>query len=87
MNYDEVFSATRFQEVKWVYLYRKLPAFRCFEDFITSQFDSDEDFEAFLDVDNSDIEISDEKFVIFLEKFSFRFDSDFCVSFERWKFQ
>jgi hypothetical protein len=30
-----------------------------------SEFDSDEDFEGFLDVDNSGIGLSDEKFVIF----------------------
>jgi hypothetical protein len=41
------------------------------------EFDSDSDFEGSPDVDNSDIELSDEKFVIFLEIFSFRFDSDF----------
>jgi hypothetical protein len=40
------------------------------EDFITSEFDSDNDFEGFLDVDNSDIELGDEKFVFFAKKIS-----------------
>jgi hypothetical protein len=52
--------------------------FRCFEDFIASEFDSDKDFEGFLDMDTSDIELSDENSdensVILLEKFSFRFE-------------
>jgi hypothetical protein len=51
-----VFSATRFQEVRWVHLYRIAGlSLRCFENFIASEFDSDEDFEGFLDVDNSDL--------------------------------
>jgi hypothetical protein len=44
-----------------------------------SEFDSDKNFEGFLDEDNSDIGLSDKKFVIFRQKFSFRFDSDFLV--------
>jgi hypothetical protein len=64
---------------RYIYIVNSQP-FAVLRIFSVSEFDSDKDFEGFQDVDNLDIELnSDEKFIIFLEKFSFRFDSDFLV--------